>query len=75
MSLLVNHASMTGFVVTEYFGRYAEGAAEMAGWISEGKVKAREDVVEGIETFPETLLKLYSGANNGKLVLKVAAEG
>ena len=75
MSLLVNHASMTGFVVTEYFGRYAEAAAEMAGWISEGKVKAREDVVEGIETFPETLLKLYSGANNGKLVLKVAAEG
>ncbi len=75
MSLLVNHASMTGFVVTEYFGRYAEGAAEMAGWLAEGKVKAREDVVEGIETFPETLLKLYSGENNGKLVLKVAAEG
>ena len=74
MSLLVNHASMTGFVVTEYFGRYAEAAAEMAGWIAEGKVKAREDVVEGIETFPETLLKLYSGANHGKLVLKVSGE-
>ena len=74
MSLLVNHASMTGFVVTEYFGRYAEAAAEMAGWIAEGKVKAREDVVEGIETFPETLLKLYSGDNNGKLVLKVGGE-
>ncbi len=75
MSLLVNHASMTGFVVTEYFGRYAEGAAEMAGWLAEGRVKAREDVVEGIETFPETLLKLYSGDNNGKLVLKVGGEG
>ena len=75
MSLLVNHASMTGFVVTEYFGRYAEGAAEMAGWLAEGRVKAREDVFEGIETFPETLLKLYSGDNNGKLVLKVGGEG
>ncbi len=72
MSLLVNHASMTGFVVTEYVGRYREAATEMAGWIAEGKVKAREDVVEGIETFPETLLMLYSGANNGKLVLAVA---
>jgi NADPH-dependent curcumin reductase len=75
MSLLVNHASMTGFVVTEYFGRYAEAAAEIAGWIAEGKVKAREDVVEGLERFPETLLMLYSGANNGKLVLAVAGEG
>ena len=52
MSLLVNHASMTGFVVIEYFGRYAEAAAEMAGWMAEGKVKAREDVVEGHRDVP-----------------------
>ena len=74
MSLLVNHASMTGFVVAEYFSRYAEGAQEMAGWLADGRLKSREDVVEGIETFPETLLKLFSGENNGKLVIKVAEQ-
>ncbi len=74
MSLLVNHASMTGFVFPDYFGRYAEGAEEMAGWVAEGKVKTREDVVEGIENFPQALLKLFSGENNGKLVLSVARE-
>ena len=72
LSLLVNHASMTGFVVSDYGDRYAEGAREMAEWLAAGKVKSREDIAEGLETFPETLLRLFSGENNGKLVLKVA---
>jgi NADPH-dependent curcumin reductase CurA len=46
----------------------------MAGWMAAGKLKSREDIVEGIATFPETLLKLFKGENTGKLVLKVAAE-
>ena len=71
LSLLVNHASMTGFVVSDYGDRYAEGAREMAEWLAAGKVKSREDIAEGLETFPETLLRLFSGENNGKLVLKV----
>ncbi|MFO6121369.1 NADP-dependent oxidoreductase, partial [Pseudomonas aeruginosa] len=44
---------------------------EMATWLAEGKLQSREDIVEGLETFPETLLKLFSGENFGKLVLKV----
>jgi NADPH-dependent curcumin reductase CurA len=74
LSLLVNRASMTGMVVFDYAARYGEAAREMAGWMREGKLKSREDIVEGIETFPETLLKLFSGENFGKLVLKVAPE-
>jgi NADPH-dependent curcumin reductase CurA len=74
LSLLVNHASMTGFVVSDYGDRYAEGAAEMAGWLSSGRLKTREDVAEGLEGFPDTLLRLFSGANTGKLVLKLADE-
>lgn len=74
MSLLVNRASMTGMVVFDYADRYAEAGREMAGWIKSGQLKTREDIVEGLETFPETLLKLFSGENFGKLVLKVAAE-
>jgi NADPH-dependent curcumin reductase len=72
MALLVRRARMEGFVVFDYTDRYAEAAREMAGWMAEGKLKSREDVVSGIETFPETLLKLFRGENNGKLCLQVA---
>jgi NADPH-dependent curcumin reductase CurA len=72
LSLLVNHASMTGFVVSDYGDRYAEGAKEMAGWLSAGEIVTREDIAEGLESFPDVLLRLFSGENNGKLVLKVA---
>jgi NADPH-dependent curcumin reductase CurA len=72
MSLLVNRASMTGMVVFDYASRYGEAAREMAGWMAAGKLRSREDIVEGLETFPETLLKLFTGENTGKLVLKVA---
>ena len=74
MSLLVNRASMTGMVVFDYADRYGEAGREMAGWLKSGQLKTREDIVNGLETFPETLLKLFSGENFGKLVLKVADE-
>lgn len=72
LSLLVNRATMRGMVVIDYAARYAEAAREMAGWIKAGKLKTREDIVDGFETFPETLLKLFKGENTGKLILKVA---
>ena len=46
--------------------------AELAGYLKDGRMKSREDVVEGLETFPEALMKLFTGQNFGKLVLKVA---
>jgi NADPH-dependent curcumin reductase CurA len=72
MSLLVNHGRMEGFVVFEYAARYPEGMQALAGWAMAGKLKAREDIVEGLETFPDTLQKLFRGENFGKLVIKVA---
>lgn len=71
LSLLVNRAKMEGIVVFDNVKNYGKAAAEMAGWIAEGKLIAKEHVVEGIETFPETLLMLFKGENFGKLVLKV----
>jgi NADPH-dependent curcumin reductase len=72
MALLVRRARMEGFVVFDYAARYGEAAREMAGWMREGKLVGREDVVSGIETFPETLNKLFRGENKGKLILQVA---
>jgi NADPH-dependent curcumin reductase CurA len=71
MSLLVNRASMKGMMVFDYADRYAQAAAEMAAWMAAGRLKSREDIVEGLATFPETLLKLFKSENSGKLMLKV----
>jgi NADPH-dependent curcumin reductase CurA len=72
LSLLINAARMEGFLVLDYANRYTEAAPVMAGWLAAGKLKSREHIVEGLETFPETLLKLFSGENFGKLILKIA---
>jgi NADPH-dependent curcumin reductase len=67
----VNRASMTGMLVFDYASRYPEAMREMGGWLAAGKLKTREDIVAGLKTFPDTLLKLFRGENLGKLVLKV----
>lgn len=72
MNLLVKRARMEGFVVFDYAARYGEAAREIAGWIKDGQITAREHIVDGLDTFPETLLMLYRGENTGKLMLKVA---
>jgi NADPH-dependent curcumin reductase CurA len=71
LSLLVNRARMEGIVVFDWAPRYGEAVTAIAQWMAAGKLKSKEDIVEGIETFPETLLKLFSGENFGKLILKV----
>ena len=71
LSLLVNRARMEGFVVMDYADRYGAAGQEMAGWLAKGQLKSREDIVEGLQTFPEMLMKLFNGENFGKLILKV----
>jgi len=72
LSLLVNRARMEGIVVFDYADRYHLAVAEMAGYLKDGRMKSKEDVVHGIEQFPSALLKLFNGENFGKLVLEVA---
>jgi NADPH-dependent curcumin reductase CurA len=72
MSLLVHRASMTGMVVFDYAPRFGEAARDLAAWLKSGMLKSREDVVAGLDNFPEALAMLFTGENTGKLVLKVA---
>jgi NADPH-dependent curcumin reductase CurA len=74
LSLLVNRARMEGIVVFDYADRYHLAVNEMAGYLKTGSMKSKEDIVQGIENFPEALLKLFNGENFGKLVLQVAQE-
>jgi len=71
LSLLVNRARMEGIVVFDYAPRYKEAAIEIGGWLAAKKMVSKEHVVEGIDTFPESLMKLFRGENFGKLVLKI----
>jgi NADPH-dependent curcumin reductase CurA len=73
LSLLVNRARMEGMVVFDYAKRFPTAVAELSAYLKEGRIKSREDVVEGgIAAFPQTLDKLFNGGNFGKLVLKVS---
>ena len=72
LSLLVNRARMEGIVVFDYADRYHLAVAEMAGYLKDGRMKSKEDVVTGLDKFPDTLLKLFNGENFGKLVLEVS---
>lgn len=71
LSLLINRATMQGFIVFDFAADYAKAAHEMSQWMSEGRLQAREHIIEGLETFPETLLMLFNGRNQGKLIIKV----
>ena len=72
LSLLVNRASMAGFVVFDYHDQFDVARQRMAGWMAAGQLKSREELMHGLENFPEALLKLFRGENTGKLVLQVA---
>ena len=69
--LLINSALMKGFIITEYAQRFSEGVTQLAHWLSEGKMKYAETVVEGFENTPQAFIGLFSGENLGKQIVKV----
>jgi NADPH-dependent curcumin reductase CurA len=71
LSLLVNRGRMEGFIVFDFEKDYPRGIRDMGRWLAEGKLKSREHIVKGLETFPDTLLMLFDGRNQGKLVIEV----
>ncbi len=71
LSLLINRATMQGFIVFDFAADYPQAARDISQWMAEGRLKSREHIVEGLETFPETLLMLFDGRNQGKLIIKV----
>lgn len=72
LSLLVNRASMTGFIVFDYAQRFGEAQAALSNWIRRGDLITREQVeTGGVEAFGRALNMLFDGANTGKLVLQL----
>jgi NADPH-dependent curcumin reductase CurA len=69
--ILQRSLKMQGFIVSNYQDRIPAFVADMSGWLAEGKVKYREDLVEGLDKAPEAFLGMFSGQNFGKLVVRV----
>ena len=72
--LLVKRARMQGFLIFDYASRYDEGVAELARWVREGRLKYREDILDGIEQAPDAIAGLYRGENLGKRLIRIADE-
>lgn len=72
MSLVIMRAKMEGFIVLDYLDKFPEAVRELKNWVKEGKIIYLEDMQEGIENAPETLVRLFTGQNFGKQLLKIA---
>jgi NADPH-dependent curcumin reductase len=71
-TILVKRVSMRGFIISDvYEQRRPEFLKSMSSWLREGKIKYREDVVQGLENAPRAFLGLLAGRNFGKLVVRV----
>ncbi len=71
MKLISARGTMSGIIVFDYFPRAAEALTDLSNWLNEGKIVYKEHVVEGLDHFANTLQMLFTGANTGKLVIKV----
>ena len=69
----MNRLRVEGFIVLDYMDRYPEAIAALGGWMAEGKIKVRTQIVDGLENALDTVKKLYTGANTGKLMIRVQA--
>ncbi len=72
--LLVKRALIQGFIVSDHPDREAEFLRDVSGWLKEGKIKFREDIVYGLENAPRAFLGLFRGENTGKLLVRVSPD-
>lgn len=73
-NILMKRAMVKGFIILDYMPRFPEALADLRKWIAEGRIKYRADVVDGLENAPQALGKLFTGANKGKLVVRVSED-
>ncbi len=72
--ILVNRVTIRGFIVSDHVDRLPAFLADCAGWIRDGKLKYREDVVQGLDNAPAAFIGLLHGENFGKRLVQVAAD-
>jgi NADPH-dependent curcumin reductase CurA len=71
-SLLVNRIKLQGFIVSDHLQRWPAALADLARWVSEGRIKYRETVAEGLRSAPAAFIGMLAGRNLGKQVVKLS---
>jgi len=71
MALLMYRARMEGFVIFDYEARYPEAQSQLREWLTAGKIRSHEDMVDGFMEFPRALGRMFEGANTGKMLVRL----
>jgi NADPH-dependent curcumin reductase len=71
-TVLRKRLTLRGFIVTDFAAKQADFQRDAAEWVRSGRLKYREDIVDGLENAPIAFLGLLQGKNFGKLVVRVA---
>ena len=72
LNLLLQRGRMEGFIILDFLERAGEAVAELGRWVAAGEIKVEVDIQEGLENAPRTLRRLFTGANRGKQLLRIA---
>ena len=70
--LLTRSVLVQGFIVSNYSDRFGEAFAHLTQWVNEGKLKYKETIVHGFDKLPDTFLGLFSGKNQGKMLVETS---
>lgn len=74
-TILTKRITMRGFIIYDDFGdRFEEFYQQMSSWVAQGRIKYREDIVDGLENAPEAFIGMLAGKNFGKLIIRVAED-
>jgi NADPH-dependent curcumin reductase CurA len=73
-TILVKRARVQGFLVFDYVDRYDEARAQLAAWLGAGRLKHKEDIVDGLASAPSAFLRLLTGRNLGKQLVRVGPD-
>ncbi len=71
--LVAKQAKVEGFQVQQFSDRFEEALRQLGTWLRENKLKHHEEIVEGLENAPRTLISMFETQNLGKQLVKVAA--
>jgi NADPH-dependent curcumin reductase CurA len=70
--IVVKRLRMQGFIVTDYFAERQAAVGQLQQWVAAGRLKIEEDVIDGLENTPGTLIGLLAGENRGKRMVRVS---
>lgn len=70
--ILMKRITVRGFIILDFMDRAMAGVGQLLQWLSEGRLKHHETVVDGLEHAPQALNRLFDGDKTGKLMIRIA---